>query len=210
MNEPIKYIIADDHNIMLEGLKNLMANDTFFNLCGTYNTYHSALAGILKHKPDLMLTDISFPDGNGIDLFKYVRVHLPHIKSVCLTMHKEKSYINKAFVAGMHGYLPKETGIDEIKYVMKGVLNGQTFFDAKLLELSDELCQYNQLKEKLSQREIEIIRLISDGMSTKQIADSICLSPFTIETHRKNINSKLNVKNVGELLKVARQENIID
>ena len=125
-------------------------------------------------------------------------------------MHKEKSYINKAFQAGIHAYLPKETSIEEIKNTVIKFVNGEKIFNEDLLILTNANAQQSSsLKEKLSFREIEIIQLIAEGLSSKQIAEKIYLSPFTIDTHRKNIGSKLNIKNVGELIKIAREEGII-
>ncbi len=210
MSLTIKILIADDHNIMLQGLKKLFSEDENFNLCATENTCASALEAIKKHNPVVLLTDITFPDGDGIMLFKNARTHLPNLKAVCLTMHREQGYVAKAYQAGIHGYLPKETDIDEIKRVIKGVIQGQKFYDPGLFDFNpDSQNGVSLLKEKLSLREIEIIQLIAEGFTTKDIADKIFLSPFTVDTHRKNINSKLNVKNVGELLKVSREEGII-
>jgi len=210
MTNLIKILIADDHNVMLQGLKKLFSEDGDFELCATENTCESALVAIKKHNPDVLLTDISFPDGDGITLFKNARMHIPDIKAICLTMHREQGYVSKAFQAGIHGYLPKETDIDEIKQVMKGVVKGQKYYSPDLFSFkSDHQHESSVLKEKLSLREIEIIELIAEGLSSKDIAERIYLSPFTVDTHRKNINSKLNVKNVGELLKVAREERIL-
>lgn len=210
MLNPIKILIADDHNVMLQGLKKLFSEDESFDLCGTENNCNACLLALKKHQPHVLLTDITFPDGDGISLFKDARVHIPEIKGVCLTMHREQGYVSKAYQAGIHGYLPKETDIDEIKRVIKGVMLGHKFYDPELFDFSiDSQRKSSILKEKLSLREIEIIQLIAEGLSSKDIADKICLSPFTVDTHRKNINSKLNVKNVGELLKVSREEGII-
>jgi DNA-binding NarL/FixJ family response regulator len=210
MNNPIKVFIADDHTVVLQGLKGLFKEDTNFELCGIENNCEKALEGIKKSQPDVLLTDISFPDGDGISLYKSARVALPQLKAVCLTMHLEQGYIVKAHQAGIQGYLPKETDIDEIKYVIKGVMAEQKFYNPALFIFKSENQKENSpLKEKLSLREIEIIQLIGEGLSSREIADKIFLSPFTVDTHRKNINSKLNVKNVGELLKVAREEGVI-
>ncbi|MDI1233941.1 MAG: response regulator transcription factor [bacterium] len=210
MTESIKILIAEDHNILLQGLKNLLLDDNSFDLCATENNCRSALVSLKKYQPDILLTDISFPDGDGISLFKNARIYIPELKAICLTMHREQGYVSKAYQAGINGYLPKETDIEEIKRVIKGVMLGQKFYDPSLFDFNQNSQKTQSLlKEKLSLREIEIIQLIADGLSSKDIADRIHLSPFTIDTHRKNINSKLNVKNVGELLKVAREEGII-
>ena len=125
-------------------------------------------------------------------------------------MHRELAYVSKAHQSGVQAYLPKETDIEEIKKVIMGVMNGNYFYDQQLLELSQaNVAETSPLREKLSLREIEIIQLLNEGLSSKDIAEKIHLSHFTVDTHRKNINSKLNVKNLGELLKVARLEGIV-
>jgi len=210
MNKPIRIIIADDHNVMLQGLKKLFSEDESFELCSIENNCESALNAIKKFEPEVLLTDITFPDGDGITLYRNARVQFPHLKAICLTMHREQGYVSKAYQAGIHGYLPKETDIDEIKMVIKGVILGQKFYDPDLFTFNtNNQKEHSLLKERLSLREIEIIQLIAEGLGTKDIAEKIHLSPFTIDTHRKNINSKLNVRNVGELLKVAREEGVL-
>ena len=210
MNNPIKIFIADDHKVMLQGLKGLFKDDINFELCGIENSCELALEAIKKSQPDVLLTDISFPDGDGISLYKSARVTLPHLKAVCLTMHLEQAYVSMAHQAGIQAYLPKETDIDEIKEVIKGVMAEQKFYNPDLFMFKSENQRENTpIKEKLTLREIEIIQWIGHGLSTREIADKLFLSPFTVDTHRKNINSKLNVKNVGELLKVAREEGVI-
>lgn len=210
MNKPIRILIADDHNVLLEGLKKLFYEDPDFEVCAAENNCESAIVSIKKHFPDILLTDITFLDGDGISLFKMARLHHPEIKAVCLTMHREQGYISKAYQAGIHGYLPKETHIDEIKTTLIGVLKGQKFYEPTLFNFTPEnKIKGSLLKEKLSLREIEIIQWISEGLSSKQIADKLYLSIHTIDTHRKNINSKLNVRNVGELLKTSREEGLI-
>ena len=206
----VKLLFADDHNVMLQGLRMLFSEIGTFELCATENNCNAALAAIKKHQPNVLLTDISFPDGDGITLFKDARMHVPKLKGICLTMHKEQGYVVKAFQAGIHAYLPKETKFDEICNVINGVLEGQKFYSPSLFDFeSNGKADNGLIKERLSLREIEIIHLISEGLTSKEIAEKIFLSPFTVDTHRKNINSKLNVKNIGELLKVARKEGII-
>lgn len=210
MQEPIKIIIVDDHQVMLQGLSQLFYGDTEFDIIAEEYNFENALTAIKKYKPQVMLTDISLPDGDGILLFQKAKIFLPHIKAICLTMHKEQAYVAKAYQAGVHAYLPKETGIEEIKNVIKQVVIGKVFFNELLLNMPKNTGNATGIsKEKLSFREIEIIQLLAEGLSSKEIAEKIHLSPYTIDTHRKNIASKLNIKNVGELIKIARELGVI-
>lgn len=210
MSDKITLVIADDHQVMLQGLLKLFQDDIQFEVLSSASTFNQAIEELKKFKPMVLLTDITFPDGDGITLFKHTRIFHPEIKCVCLTMHRELAYVSKAHQSGVQAYLPKETDIEEIKKVIMGVMNGNYFYDQQLLELSQaNVAETSPLREKLSLREIEIIQLLNEGLSSKDIAEKIHLSHFTVDTHRKNINSKLNVKNLGELLKVARLEGIV-
>jgi len=205
----IKLFIAEDHHIVLDGMVKLFENDEEFEVVGTACTCAQAAEDIMKCEPDVLLTDISFPDGDGISLYQKMRVQKGQIKTVCLTMHKEQGYISKAYEAGIDAYLLKETELSEIKRTIKGVVDGQKFYCPTLFDFKNNISEDGTLKEKLTLRELEVIKLICDGLSSKKIADQLCLSPYTVDTHRKNIYSKLNIDNMGALIKLAHDEGLI-
>ncbi len=205
----IKLFIAEDHHIVLAGMVKLFENDLDFEVVGTAITCAQAVEEIMKSDPDVLLTDISFPDGDGISLIQKIRIKKGHIKTICLTMHKEQGYVAKAYEAGIEGYLLKETELNEIKTTIKGVVAGQKFYSPTLFDFKTESIVDGTLKEKLTLRELEVIKLVCDGLTSKKIADKLFLSAYTIDTHRKNIYSKLNIDNMGALIKMAHDEGLI-
>lgn len=205
----IKLFIAEDHHIVLAGMVKLFENDLDFEVVGTASTCAQAVEEIMKSDPDVLLTDISFPDGDGISLIQKIRIKKGHIKTICLTMHKEQGYVAKAYEAGIEGYLLKETELNEIKTTIKGVVAGQKFYGPTLFDFKTESVVDGTLKEKLTLRELEVIKLVCDGLTSKKIADKLFLSAYTIDTHRKNIYSKLNIDNMGALIKMAHDEGLI-
>lgn len=205
----IKLFIAEDHHIVLAGMVKLFENDVDFEVVGTASTCAQAVEEIMKSDPDVLLTDISFPDGDGISLIQKIRIKKGHIKTICLTMHKEQGYVAKAYEAGIEGYLLKETELNEIKTTIKGVVAGQKFYGPTLFDFKTESVVDGTLKEKLTLRELEVIKLVCDGLTSKKIADKLFLSAYTIDTHRKNIYSKLNIDNMGALIKMAHDEGLI-
>jgi len=124
-------------------------------------------------------------------------------------MHKEQGYVASAYEAGIDAYLLKETEISEIKRTIKGVIAGQKFYSPTLFDFKNNISEDGTLKEKLTLRELEVIKLICDGLSSKKIAEKLFLSPYTIDTHRKNIYSKLNIDSMGALIKMAHDEGLI-
>lgn len=205
----IKLFIAEDHHIVLAGMVKLFENDLDFEVVGTASTCAQAVEEIMKSNPDVLLTDISFPDGDGISLIQKIRIKKGQIKTICLTMHKEQGYVAKAYEAGIEGYLLKETELNEIKTTIKGVVAGQKFYGSTLFDFKTESVVDGTLKEKLTLRELEVIKLVCDGLTSKKIADKLFLSVYTIDTHRKNIYSKLNIDNMGALIKMAHDEGLI-
>lgn len=205
----IKIFIAEDHHIVLEGMVKLFENDMDFEVVGAASSCAQAVEEIMKCDPDVLLTDISFPDGDGISLCQKIRIKKGNIKTICLTMHKEQGYVAKAFEAGIEGYLLKETELNEIKLTIKGVVNGQKFYSPTLFDFKTASDESGTLKEKLTLRELEIIKLVCDGLTSKKIAEKLFLSAYTIDTHRKNIYSKLNVDSLGALMKMAHDEGLI-
>ena len=205
----IKLIIAEDHPIVLEGMVKLFLDDENFIVVGTANTCAKAAEKIMECKPDVLITDINFPDGDGISLYKKIRAKKGNIKTICLTMHKEQGYVASAYEAGIDAYLLKETEISEIKRTIKGVIAGQKFYSPTLFDFKNNISEDGTLKEKLTLRELEVIKLICDGLSSKKIAEKLFLSPYTIDTHRKNIYSKLNIDSMGALIKMAHDEGLI-
>lgn len=197
----IKTIIVDDHQMFLEGMTSVLSHEPNIEVLFTENSARAALKKIKTQVPDLVITDISMPDMNGIEFVKNLNTHFPEIKILVLSMHKNPNHIE-----GIDGYLLKDTDKEELISAINGiVLHGKKYY---INPPSDEDFVFK--KTILSQREKEIIQLIAQEFTTEEIAEKLFISKHTIESHRKNIFLKLQVKNIAGLIKKAIYLGVID
>ncbi|MGQ1784667.1 response regulator [Saccharicrinis sp. GN24d3] len=202
-------IFADDHHILLEGLVS-MAESNGMEVLGTAPNGEEVLKLIhSKGAPDYLVLDIEMPGGkDGITTAAILKKKYPHLKIVILSMHKEKEFIRKTLQTGVNAYVLKDSGSHEILQAFEALEAGKSYIDAKM---SASLLQEDNdaAHPLLSPREIEIIRLIAEQQTTSQIATQLHLSKHTVETHRKNILFKLELKNSAGLVKYAIKNGII-
>ncbi|WP_430931306.1 response regulator [Saccharicrinis sp. 156] len=202
-------IFADDHHILLEGLVS-MAESSGMEVLGTAPNGEEVLKLIhSKGAPDYLVLDIEMPGGkDGITTAAILKKKYPHLKIVILSMHKEKEFIRKTLQTGVNAYVLKDSGSHEILQAFEALEAGKSYIDAKM---SASLLQEDNdaAHPLLSPREIEIIRLIAEQQTTSQIATQLHLSKHTVETHRKNILFKLELKNSAGLVKYAIKNGII-
>lgn len=193
MKNTIKIAIIDDHLIFLKGLKMLLEQDENFDIIHAYNNYSDLIKNIKLQEPDLLITDISMPETNGIELSKMVRKAYPSIKIMVMS-----SYSNMISAADVDGYLLKDTDSELlIESIKKIVWHNEKIFH-KDFQTAEK---YDFKKSIVSKREKEIINFISKGFTTDEIAEKLCISKHTVETHRKNIFNKLQVNNIAALVK---------
>ncbi|RZJ48612.1 MAG: response regulator transcription factor [Flavobacterium sp.] len=193
MKSTIKIAIIDDHLIFLKGLKMLLEQDENFEIIHAYNNYSDLIKNIKLQEPDLLITDISMPEINGIELSKMVRQAYPSIKIMVMS-----SYSNMISAADVDGYLLKDTDSELlIESIKKIVWHNEKIFH-KDFQTAEK---YDFNKSIVSKREKEIINFISKGFTTDEIAEKLCISKHTVETHRKNIFNKLQVNNIAALVK---------
>ncbi|GAB3925983.1 response regulator transcription factor [Mucilaginibacter myungsuensis] len=213
MNDtPLQIIIAEDHPTYSFGVQQVLIGLEYIKVIGIVSDGKQLLHLINSVIPDLILMDINMPNLSGIDAAISIKKQHPQIKIIFLTMYEERSIINKCLQYG-DGYLSKSSTAGELTTAINAVMAGQSFTLLntnlntpinKELSVNDELSK----KHKLTKREIELILLLKEGMTTKEIAESLFLSYFTIETHRKNIFRKLEVKNLAGLINFATQNKI--
>ncbi|NHM05681.1 response regulator transcription factor [Flavobacterium sp. CYK-4] len=197
----IKIIIVDDHQMFLEGMSSVLSNEANIEVLFTENSARATLKKMKSELPDLIITDISMPDMNGIEFIKNLKNHFPEIKILVLSMYKSANHID-----GIDGYLLKDTDKNELIEVINGiVLQGKKFL---INPTSEEDFVFK--RSILSQREKEIIQLIAQEFTTEEIAEKLFISKHTIESHRKNIFLKLQVKNIAGLIKKAIYLGVID
>ncbi len=208
--EIIKIIIVDDHPIVSDGIRQLIEREDDMNVCLAVQDAESALKGIEKHSPDLIVVDISLKGAaNGIDLIKGVKKRYPRIKALVLSMHDENLYAERAIKAGAKGYIMKNDLTDNIIKAIRKIMDGNLYLSenitSRLLNIlvNDTNNDENQDIKKLSDREFQIFQLIARGYKTGDIGKEINISVKTVEAHKLRIRHKLDLKNSSELIKYA-------
>jgi DNA-binding NarL/FixJ family response regulator len=204
-----KILIVDDHPMMREGLAQLIGNDPSLEVCGEAGDAHDAVEKINSLKPDLVLTDITLPGKNGLELIKDIQTMHPGVLVLVISMHDEALYVERVLRAGARGYIMKQEGGKKIAQAIRQVLEGQVYvsekMSAKILEIfsGHRANVASSPVEKLTDREFEVFQLIGQGVETKQMAEKLHLSTKTIEVHRANIKAKLQVNTMAELIRYA-------
>ena len=210
----IRILLADDHQITRHGLKSLLNQQKNMTVIGEAENGRQAVRLALEQKPDIIVMDISMPELNGIEATRQIKAELPETKIIALSMYSDKRYIAGMLKAGVSGYLLKNCAFDELIAAISAVTKNQNYLSqaiantvmqdyASILAGSD-----TSLAAQLSAREREVLQMIAEGSSTKEIAERMCVSVKTVETHRQQIMRKLNAKSVAELTKIALKEGL--
>lgn len=193
--------IADDHQIVIDGLMLLMRNEEQFIIAGIANDGQTAIEEISKFKPHIALLDLRMPKKTGLEVTRYIKEHNLPTKIIILSMHGDRRYINDARTFGADGYLLKNAGKVELLKAIEDVLNGKTYFT----QLKDDDQTPSDL---LTPREMDILKLLVNEQTNAQIAALLKLSLFTVETHRRNLMKKIGAKNTAGLIKFALEQQI--
>jgi DNA-binding NarL/FixJ family response regulator len=212
-------LIIDDHPLFREGLKAIIGRDNRFEVVGEAGNGREGLRLAKKLKPDLALVDMSLPDQTGIQLTCEIRKVSFETRIMIITMHSKVDYIVKAFQAGATGYVVKESAPERLIQGMDTVLEGEYFMDSSVShKVVEKLMQFPKKEAKitnasydtLTSREQEIMVLLAEGLSSKEIAEKLFISPKTVDNHRTNILRKLNLHSTIELIRYAAKLGIID
>ena len=212
----INIIIADDHQLIIEGITNLLQDEPDIAIIARCNNGLEVLENLANLTVDLLLLDLDMPQMNGLQCAEEVQKKYPDIRIAILTMHQEKALIQKFIGLGVHGYFLKTIDKEELIYAIKTIAGGGEYFPADvtktLLQKQPIVTdmEQNPLVAELTEREIEIIRLVSQGLSTKEIGDQLFISPRTADTHRTNIMRKLDLHNVAEIVRFAFQNKLTE
>ena len=198
-------LIADDHQLFIEGLSMLVSRIEDIHIVGQAKNGKEVLELCKKQKIDLILMDLEMPEMGGIEATEIIKHDSPYIKIIAVTMLNDYNTIKKALRSGIDGYVVKNLGISELKNAIETVMKGQIYISpeiSNILALGVAGRKPNQLYiPALTRREKEIIELIVNGLTNDAIAEKLFLSPLTVSTHRKNVLSKLNLKNTAMLVK---------
>lgn len=204
--------IIDDHPLIRRGLQQLLEDETSFSVCGESDNVADSLAAIKRCAPDLVILDISLPDGSGLDLLKRIHAIQPNLPILISSMHDERLLAERALRAGAMGYISKQQAPEHLIEAVKRILKGGIYVSQMMTErmlLQSYNHQNMDLKQSpidtLTNRELEVFEQIGQGFSTVQIAENLNLSTKTIETHRAHIKQKLNLHSATDLTRHALQ-----
>lgn len=206
-NGKIKIIIVDDHQMFREALQMLLNAEDDFEVIGEAGAMNEA---DLSGDADILLLDISMPKKNGIEAAKEITAEHPDLKIIFLTMHKNEEMIADAFEAGAKGYVLKENAFEELLTAIRNVYNGEMYVSRELSPMLLDGFLENKSNRDFSNREMEVLKMLAEGYSNKEISHMLCISVKTVETHRANIMKKHNFKNITELVLYAVRNNIIE
>lgn len=204
-----KIFIVDDHPIVRKGLSQLINQEPDLVVSGEAPDAQSALESLKKLKPDLAIVDISLQGIDGIELIKTIRARYGNLPVLVVSMHDESLFAERALRAGARGYIMKQEAIEKMMEAIRRVIRGDLYVSEKVSAgivkrfIDGKSESASSPEELLSDRELEVFRLVGQGVGTRQIADQLHVSVKTVETYRANIKEKLNLKNAAELIKHA-------
>ncbi len=220
MTKPIRVFIADDHAVLRAGLRLLLGAEPDIEVVGEAATTAEALQGVRDLQPDIVLLDISMPETNGLQALHTLKAETPTIRIIMLTMHDDESYLREALSAGASGYTLKQAADTELLSAVRAVYQGGTYLRPAhthlLLEGHPEAASKAQAlpseaeANRLSPRELEVLRLLAMGYTNKQAADQLALSVKTVETYKARLMAKLSLNSRAELVHYALQQGLME
>ncbi|WP_026777631.1 response regulator transcription factor [Polaribacter sp. Hel_I_88] len=205
----ITVIMAEDHQMLIDGVKSFFEYNDEINIIGSVNNGDELVKLVSLKQPKLVITDIRMPIMDGIQATKIIKQKLPHINILAMTMFDQPEAIKQMLDAGATGYILKNSGIKMLSKAIVAVANGQTFFDPNVAfnfmnnYIENQVTIGTSNKIILSNREKEILNLIANGKTSKEISETLFIAKTTVDTHRKNIIRKLDLSSGNELVKYA-------
>ena len=208
-------IIADDHRIMREGLRSLLEKSGRFECIAEADDGYQAVKLARELHPDIVIMDIAMPNMNGIEATRQIKTELPEVEVIVLSMHATKNYVSQVLQAGASAYLLKDSAFEELSTALLAISRGGMYLSpaiAKAAALANLKAGSagggGRLTENLTKREMQVLQLIAEGRSTKDIAARLSLSVKTVETHRKQIMDKLEIRSIAGLTKYCIREGL--
>ena len=209
-----KILLADDHQMVLEGLASLLANEEGLEVVGQARDGRMAVRLVEELSPDVVVMDVNMPEMNGIDATRQVLAQSPDVKVIALSMHSDKRFVLQMLKAGANGYLLKEAAFRELARAIRCVRAGETYLSPKItgVVVDDYVrrgsSDHASVAPVLTPRDREVLQLVAEGKSSKEIAAGLHLSLKTIETHRWQIMRKLDIRSIAGLTKYAIREGL--
>ena len=212
---PLRILIADDHEIVRQGIRALLKSHPGWEVCGEATNGREAVEMTTQLKPDIVILDIGMPNLNGLVATRQIVQTEPQVKVLILTMHESDQVVREVLEAGARGYLLKSDAGRDLTTAIEAIQHNKTFFTSKIAEMVLENVRRARtkpdggIKDVLTAREREVVQLLAEGKSTKEVAVVLGLSVKTAETHRSNIMRKLDIHSVSELVLYAVRNNIV-
>ena len=210
----LRIALADDHTLVRAGIRALLEADGGVEVVAESGDGREALELVLRHRPDVALIDLGMPGLNGLELARRLTQELPRTRVIVLSMHAEASYVRQALKAGVAGYLVKGAAVSELPLAIESVVRGETYLSPRISQtvvqdsLRDGAGEPDPL-EGLTGRQREILQLVAEGRSTKEIASALELSVKTVETHRSRIMDRLGIRDIAGLVRLAIRTGLV-
>lgn len=215
---PIRLLLVDDHSILRAGLRMLFAAEADMTIVGEASSGQEAIQAVRELQPDVVIMDVAMPGMTGIEATRRIKEAYPGVAVLALTMHEDEQYFFEMLNAGASGYIPKRAAPDDLIAAVRVVHQGNVFLHATLARFlmidmqhpaGESPTPEAPLKEPLTEREREVLTLIAEGMTSREIAERLVVSPKTVDRHRENIMAKLNLHNRAELVKYAIERGLL-
>ena len=208
----LRIIIVDDHQLFRKGLQSLLEENQDYHVLPGLQSGEELIAALRNGlDPHIVLLDLTMPGMDGFEVLKIAKKEFPDIRFIAISMHDDGHYITKCARLGAYGYLLKNAEVNELQKAINKVAQGKKYYNEEITDLmiNNMSLQATQVKP-LSQRETEVLRLVSEGKTTKEIANTLFVSTRTVETHRSNIMKKMDVQNTAELIRKALELKLLD
>ncbi|MDP3723231.1 MAG: response regulator transcription factor [Candidatus Omnitrophota bacterium] len=213
----ISVVIADDHDLIREGIKTILRSHSEYRVVGEAVDGEEALNHVKQLKPDVLLLDITMPKQSGLDLIEQVHHLCPSTKIIVISVHRSHLYITKALKLGVKGYLHKDNATEDLLPALRRVTAGSTYLSAGVADsLAEQVAQREPggaaipREVALTEREADIVRLVVEGKTAKEIARALFISPRTVENHKQTILKKLGLRRTSDLIKHAITHRLVD
>ncbi len=214
--DKIKILLADDHTILRDGIRSILEDEHDMVVVGEAEDGHSAVQLAAQLEPDIVLMDIAMPILNGLEAPRQIKRNTPNVKVLALTMHENDEYIRQILACGAMGYILKDAAARDLLGAIRAVHRGEAVLSPAITRLViEDYLRWGDIQpphpdDGLSPREQEILQLIAEGYTNKQIGEILCISIKTVQAHRANLMSKLDLHDRGDLIKYAIQKKIIE
>ncbi len=204
--DKIKVLVVDDHPMVLEGMKNMLSQISFVTVCGLAGDADQAMTYLQADTPDIVITDISMPGVTGVELTARISKEYPGMKIIAMSTFNERSLISQMIQQGASGYLLKNASREQIEEALLTVNENKLYMN---LEWSEHDLHRMGKTPVLTSREKEVLSLIAEGLTNSQIAEKLFVSPYTVDSHRKNLLTKFEVNNAAGLIKLAAKYGLV-